>query len=430
MEPPPNDKIYALVDCNNFYASCERVFRPELRGIPVIVLSNNDGRVIARSEEAKALGIKMGAPYFQLKELIDRNNVQVFSTNFALYGDMSRRVKGVLEQFSPHIENYSIDESFLDLTQFHRWDLEALGHEIRERVYQWTGIPVSIGIARTKTLAKAANRIAKKVFHGVFSMIPLHEHEIDQHLERLDVGDIWGVGRAQRKKLVQSGLTTAKHFKYLEPQYVKESMNVTMKKTILELRGIACIHFKDAVQARKGIACTRTFGQYVQYPRELHEAVSLYTARAAEKLRKQKSIAGSITVFVHTNWHNPELPQYYNSHTIKLSSPTSYTPVLTKHALQALDHIYILGYFYHKAGVILSDIIPQDRSPDDLFTESTDHSIYKKRSVIHSIDQINQRWGRGTINSLAQGTKRTWFVRQSMRSPRYTTHWLELPSIR
>jgi DNA polymerase V len=397
-----------------------------------MVLSNNDGCVIARSNEVKALGIKMGDPYFQLKEMIEKHNIQVFSSNFALYGDMSRRVKGVLDQFSPTIENYSVDESFLDLTEFQGCDLTEIGHEIRRRVLQWTGIPVSVGIATTKTLAKLANRIAKKKqeFGGIFNMSTLTSEEIDLYLEHVDVGDVWGIGRQYTKKLVQKGITTARHLKYMDIGNAKAQYTVNGAKTVSELRGIACIKFEDIVKAKKGIACTRTFGQYVQYPRELREAISLYTARAAEKLRSQHSIAGTITIFVETNWHNPKLPQYNNAHTIKLTSPTSFTPDLTKYALEALDQIYVLGYFYNRSGVILTNIMPEDRSPADLFEAKDDQFVHKRRSVMATVDQLNRKWGQSTIHAAAQGTTHTWYMRQNNKSPRYTTSWMELPAIR
>jgi DNA polymerase V len=424
-------KIYALVDCNNFYASCERVFRPGLRALPVLVLSNNDGCVIARSQEVKDLGIAMGAPYFQLKDLIAKHNIQVFSSNFALYGDMSRRVKGVLDQFSPTIENYSVDESFLDLTEFAHQNLTQVGHTLRQRVLQWTGIPVSVGIATSKTLAKVANKIAKKNkdLGGVFDISGKGGDEIDGLLEQVEIRDIWGIGRQYTKKLTGRGILNAKQFKYMDTSFVQSEFSINGVKTVLELQGVACIKFEDIVKAKKGIACTRTFGQYVEYKKELGEAISLYTARAAEKLRGQHSIAGSITVFVETNWHNPKLPQYNNAHTIKLVSPTSYTPTLTKYALQALEEIFVGGYCYNKSGVILTAIIPEDRAPADLFSCKPDEYIAKQRAVSTSIDLINRKWGRGTITSAAQGTTHTWFMRQEKRSPRYTTSWLELPTI-
>ena len=353
-----NNRVYALVDCNNFYASCERVFRPDLRGKPIVVLSNNDGNIIARSKEAKALGIAMGEPYFKAKPLLKKYNVQVFSSNYTLYGDMSRRVMDVLQQVEPDLEIYSIDEAFISLPGGKCFNRIRRGRYIRAVVQQYTGIPVSIGFASTKTLAKLANRIAKKesLHKGVFD---LTDHDdIDKLLATIKVEDIWGIGRQHTKKLNTQKIVTARDLKYADDGWIRKHLTVTGLRTVWELRGIPCVSLDKAPAPKKGIITSKSFGRPVTSIKELSEAVTTYISRAAEKLRSQHSIASSVSVFIATNRFKPEKPQYSNSLMLSLPGPTSSTPILIRQALRCLRKIYKPGYEYKKAGVMLTEIIP------------------------------------------------------------------------
>ncbi len=417
---------FALVDCNSFYASCEQVFDPQLRDRPVIVLSNNDGCVIARTAEAKAVGIKMAEPFFEQQDLILQHDVQVFSANFTLYGDMSNRVMEVLRQFSPGMEVYSIDEAFLDLTGF-QGSLEDYGRKIKGTVYRWTGIPTSVGIGPTKTLAKIANRIAKrrKEAKGVFDIT---DHpDIDRILEGVEVGDVWGIGRRYARLLSGRGILNAKQLRDLPDKFVRQRMTVMGLRTVTELRGQPCIGLDEAVPDKKNLLTSRSFGQPVRKRAELEQAVAEYASMSAEKLRRQSSRASAVSVFIETDVFGDE-PQYRNFATTGLAVPTAYTPDIIRAAHQALDRIFRLGYAYKKAGVMLSGVVPDSRVQLDAF--AYDGGIQIKQSVMRALDSINIRMGRNKVFYAAQGVKRTWGMRQNKLSKRFTTRWDEIPTVK
>lgn len=418
--------VFALVDCNSFYASCEQVFDPRLRDRPVIVLSNNDGCVIARSAEAKAIGIKMAEPFFEQQELILGHDVQVFSANFTLYGDMSNRVMEVLRQFSPGMEVYSIDEAFLDLAGF-QGDLEDYGRKIRNTVYRWTGIPTSIGIGPTKTLSKIANRIAKrdKSARGVFDIT---DHpDIDRLLESIDVGDVWGIGRRYARLLNGRGLRNARQLRDLPDKFAKQRMTVMGLRTVTELRGEPCIGLDQAVRDKKNLLSSRSFGKPVRERAELEQAVAEYASLAAEKLRRQKSMASAVSVFIETDTFRDE-PQYRNFATAGLAVPTGYTPDVIRAAGRALDRIFRPGYAYKKAGVMLSEVVPDSRVQLDAF--AYDGGIKLKQSVMRAMDSVNARMGRNKLYYAAQGVDKTWGMRQKRLSKRFTTRWDEIPIVK
>lgn len=418
--------MYALVDCNNFYASCERVFNPSLIGKPVVVLSNNDGCVIARSNEAKAIGIGMGQPAFQIKELISKHHVSVFSTNFTLYGDMSQRVMNILSDFVPDIEIYSIDEAFLSLRGFQYFDLEQLGKTIRQAIYKGTGIPVSIGIAQTKTLAKVANHFAKKTpsCKGVF-MITVDN--LNSVLTNFPVGEVWGIGRQYNKMLARHGVNTALDFINATPQWIRKTMSVVGLRTQEELRGNECIGMELTIPAKKTICTSRSFGQMITEYSLIAEAVANFASRCAFKLRKQKSCANVIMVFIHTNRHREDLPQYARNRVIVLPVASNSTYEIVEYALLALKSIYKKGYFYKKAGVIVSGIIPENTVQSSLF-DNIDRE--KHSNVMHALDKINDRFGKDTVKLAVLGNRRKWKLRQEQLSPFYTTHWDHILTIK
>ncbi len=416
---------FALVDCNNFYASCERVFNPLLNGKPVVVLSNNDGCAVARSEEAKKY-IGMGAPIFKCMDVVKEHNIQLFSSNYTLYADMSQRVKDVLSQFTPNIEPYSIDESFLLLNGFNHVDLNEYGQEIRKKVLKWTGIPVSVGIGPTKTLAKIANRLAKKnkMCQGVLDIT--NHPRISDFLKSVDVDDVWGVGWEYAKLLKRNGIKTALDLRDANETWIRKKMTVQGLRTVLELRGISCIELEEVVSDKKEIVNSRSFGKDMDNYREVSEAIAVYASRVAEKLRKQNSICGHISVWIRTNGFKPEDPQYSNSISCSLPETTAYTPLLIKYALHLLKKIYRKGYKYKKAGVVLMDIVPAENSQYNLFTK-IDHN--RNEYLMKAFDKINLFWGSETIRSGASGYKRNWSMKRANLTPRYTTSWNEILKI-
>lgn len=414
----------ALIDVNNFYVSCERVFNPKLEGRPVIVLSNNDGCAVARSNEAKALGVKMGQPWFQCKDLAKKHGVIAYSSNYALYADMSNRVMNVLSMFSPNQEVYSIDECFLDLTGFR--DLTNYGLQIRRTIKQWVGLPVCVGIGSTKTLAKLANHIAKKnsVFEGVCnlnSMLPLQQ---DIWFKQINVGEVWGIGRKLAPKLNQIGIKTVLDLKRAPIVDMRNRFSVVMEKMIRELNGTACIQLEEVSPPKKQIVCSRSFGIKVTDLSSLEEAISLYVSRAAQKLRHQQSYAGNITVFIHTSRFNKESENYYNEMTIPLTTQTASTIVLTKAAIWGLRKIFRRGYKYQKAGVMLSGLVDAETRQADLF--GLVPNGYKSQKVMEVVDEINNRMGTGTIKLASQGIRQNWLMRREKMSRSYTTDWDEL----
>jgi DNA polymerase V len=419
----------ALIDVNNFYVSCERVFNPSLEGQPMVVLSNNDGCAIARSNEAKALGVKMGEPWFKLKDLARRHGIIAYSSNYALYADMSNRVMEILRGFSPQQEVYSIDECFLDLTGFARHDLTDYGLEIRSRIKQWVGLPVCVGIGASKTLAKLANHIAKKnpEFNGVCDSNAMTEQEWNAWLARIEVGEVWGIGRKLAPQLNAMGIQSVLDLKRADTSTIRSRFSVVLEKTIRELNGTVCIDLEEAPPPKQQIMSSRSFGMPVTDLQSLAESVTLYMSRAAEKLRRQQSCAGSVHVFIRTSPFKPDEPYYANSLTIPLPSPTDDTVKLVKAALWGLRRIYKPGYRYQKAGVMLSELVPLDQCQGDLFTRAPQTT--RSAKLMAAMDSINRSMGRQTVKLAAEGFRQPWKMKQENRSPSYTTRWGELTVI-
>ncbi len=418
--------MFALVDCNNFYASCERVFNPKMEGKPIVVLSNNDGCVIARSNEAKAVGVPMGAPAFEYEEMFAKNKVQVFSSNYALYGDMSDRVMQVLSRFTPEIEIYSIDEAFLDLTTFTLYDIEKYCANIRNTVKQETGIPVSIGIAPTKTLAKLANKYAKKRKKDIGVHLLRTTEQLKEALTNSEIGDVWGIGGQYTKFLKKHNINTAFDFTLANEQWVRKNLNVTGLKTLKELKGTPCYHLEQTPPAKKGICTSRSFGALVKDYGLLEESVATFASRCSEKLRKQHSVASVLQVFVHTNPFREQDAQYFNSKSITLPVPTNVSFELAKAAIMGLKIIYRKGYNFKKAGVIVTGIVPEQSVQLNIFENP---KFAKNKSVMQSIDKINRTMGRDKVRLSVMGFDRKWKLRQEKKSPCYTTRWSELLTI-
>ena len=420
--------FYLMVDCNNFYASCERVFNPRLEGKPVVVLSNNDGCVIARSNEAKALGVAMGEPAYKREAFFSRNGVHVFSSNYALYGDMSARVMRILANFAAEMEIYSIDECFLLLRGLNAPSLLQTAREIRRTVRQWTGIPVCVGLARTKTLAKIANRLAKKENRDGVRLLE-DEEDIDGVLQGLETGDIWGIGRKSARRLCACGVHTAFDLKRQDDDWVRRHLTVTGLRTVLELRQIPCIALEDAPPPARSLVCSRSFGTRIESLASLEEAVSAYVQRAGEKLRRKGLVAGAVQVFLETNRFQPE-PQYAGSRCRALAAPTASTLDLHGPALEILRDIHKPGYKYQKAGVILLDLSPATGRQLS-FLEPHGEEKAKRDALMQVMDRINTLHGQGTLTLAASGLgKKEWHMRQERRSPSYTTSWAELPVAR
>lgn len=421
------DHVFALVDCDNFYASCERIFRPCLVGKPVVILSNNDGCIISRSNEAKALGITMGTPFYQCKPLIADHGIEVFSSNYALYGDISQRVMTVLSGFTPRLEIYSIDEAFLSLDHILTEQLESYGHQIQNHVRQWIGVPVSLGIGPTKTLAKIATRLAKKKkdYTGVCNLTG--SVDIDSLLHQIEVEDIWGIGRNSAHWLKKNGIHTALHLKYSDEKWIEKHLTVVGLRIVLELRGTSCLPLEDIPLARKGIVCSRSFGRPVTRQVELEEALAEYCSRAAEKLRNQHSVAAFLQVFVMTNRFRKE-SYYCNSASIRLPNPSADTIFLVQQAHACLHRLFREGCIYQKVGVMLAGITPDQVQQIELFAETDQQD--RRKVIMEALDRINDKWGNHSIRLASTGIDQTWAMRQAMRSNRYTTQWNELPIIK
>ncbi|PXX13678.1 DNA polymerase V [Nitrosomonas ureae] len=423
-----NNRSIALIDVNNFYVSCERVFNPKLEGRPVVVLSNNDGCAVARSNEVKALGVRMGQPWFQLKDLAKKHGIIAYSSNYALYADMSNRVMDILAMFSPDQEIYSIDECFLDLTGFKTKNLAPYGQHIRQTIKQWTGLPVCVGIGSTKTLAKLANHMAKKnpEWNGVCDFNSLSFQQQADWFQRTGVGEIWSIGKRLAPRLQEIGIKTVLDLKTASPSQMRARFSVVMEKTIREINGTACIELEEINPSRKQIISSRSFGIPASDLASLEESVTLYISRAAEKLRRQQSCAGSVHVSIRTSRFNENKPYYANSMTIALPRQTDNTILLTKAALWGLRKIYRRGHKYQKAGVILFELmVPTQYRQLDLFgaIPVTDTKSSKLMSVM---DQINSRMGRGTLKIASEGFKQPWKMKQGNKSPNYTTNWNDL----
>jgi len=417
-------KKIALVDCNSFYVSCERLFNPKLRNKPVVVLSNNDGCIISRSTEAKALGIKMGEPYFKAKNIIIKNNVQVFSSNYSLYGDLSRRVMRTLKRFNSGIEIYSIDEAFLDLSNFPDNEMEDLGKEIRSIVLKWTGIPTSIGIAKTKTLSKVANHIAKKKQSGVVSLIEVEN--IDPILEKVEINDIWGVGKQLTKFYHKNGIYNAKQLKNKSNTWIKKSSNVLGSRTAMELRGISCIGLETTSAKRKSCVVSRSFGKRVEGFQELREAIASYSLNASEKIRSEALVAKSITIFIRTSPFQNHYGFYSNSKTINFPIATNNSIEVVKAAVSALETIFKSGYRYQKAGVLLSHL-SNSNNGKNLFSSTRDEKI---NILMKSIDNTNYRYGRSTLSLASAGVHKRWNMRRQHSSKIDTADFYCLPTIK
>jgi DNA polymerase V len=417
-------KKIALIDCNSFYVSCERLFNPKIRKKPVVVLSNNDGCIVSRSNEAKALGIKMGEPYFKTKDIIVKNNVYVFSSNYSLYGDLSRRVMRTLKRFNSDIEVYSIDEAFIDLSNFPDNEVENVAQEIRSTVLQWTGIPTSIGIAKTKTLSKVSNHIAKKKQSGVTSLIGVEN--IDPILEKVDINDVWGVGRQLTKFYHKNGIYNAKQLKNKSNTWIKKNSNVLGSRTAMELRGISCIDIEKTTSKRKSCVVSRSFGQRVEKFQELKEAVAGYCLNASEKIRSESLIAKSITVFIRTSLFQSRFGHYSNSKTIDFPIATNNSIEIVKTALTALESIFKNGYRYQKAGVMLSNL-SESTGSKNLFSSEKDEKI---SYLMRSIDNTNYRYGRSTLSLASAGVHKRWNSKRQHYSKIDTADFYCLPMIK
>jgi len=422
----------AIVDCNSFYCSAERVFRPDLLNKPVVVLSNNDGCIISRSDEAKALGVGMAGPYFLAKPLIDKHQIATFSSNYNLYGDMSMRVMDTLRTLSPSVEVYSVDEAFLDLGHIDAKDIADYSLHIRETVEQWTGISVSIGVAPTKTLAKMANNIAKKdkkASNCVSVLSTQQEQRIA--LQQTRVSGIWGVGRAYADKLLNMGIISAWELRNMSEEWAYKHLGgVVGARLIKELRGEPCIEMKNPLETKKMIATTRMFGEPVNNIEAVKEAIATYTSRAAEKLRRQQSAASTVSIFMVTKEQDHNIDFNYGasigSH-VNLPAATSITHEMIKPALRLVDRLYETGTWYKKAGVMLSGLVPDDSIQANLFSSETKNG---SRLLMGMIDNVNFSMRNDVLKFAASGTTRDWKMRQELRSPRYTSRWDELFEVR
>ncbi|MBD3425895.1 MAG: translesion error-prone DNA polymerase V subunit UmuC [Candidatus Omnitrophica bacterium] len=419
--------MIALVDCNNFYVSCERVFKPSLNGRAVVVLSNNDGCVISRSQESKDLGIKMGAPLFKCETFLREHGVKIFSSNYALYADMSKRVMETLSGFAPDIEVYSIDEAFLKLPDA-RGNLTGQGRKIRRTVLAWTGIPVSVGIAGTKVLAKIANELAKKDLRhdGVFDLSALPAKKAEQILGSFPVEGIWGVGTQYAKYLKRHRISTALDLKRVDPRWARAHMTVTGERLVRELNGTCCMDIESVSKNKKEITSSRSFGRKITDINQIKEAVSDYATRAAVKLRRQGSVCSGLFVFIMTSSYDRD--RYYNGSYRSLATPTAGTSAIIRAAHGIIDRIYLEGKRYAKAGVILMDISGRRNLQLDLFEAGYYNS--KSEALMHAVDKLNSRWGRGLLSYASNGIMKKWAMRRRILSPGYSTRWDEIPIVK
>ncbi|ADE11069.1 Y-family DNA polymerase [Sideroxydans lithotrophicus] len=418
-------RAIALVDCNNFYVSCERVFQPGLEGKPVVVLSNNDGCVVSRSQEAKDLGLKMAAPWYQMKGLARRHGIVAFSSNYSLYADFSNRVMSLLSRFSPNQEVYSIDESFLDLTGI-PVDHTAYAQQMRETIRRCVGIPVCVGIAPSKTLAKLANHVAKKNsrFSGVCDFNGMNAVELDTLLASIEVGEVWGIGRHTAPRLQEIGIRSVLDLKRTPAKRLGARFSVVFERIVEELNGGACLELDDVAPAKQQITCSRSFGTLTSSLPDLEQALVAYTTRAAEKLRQQHSMAGGIHVYIRTNPHKEDEPQYQQNILTPLVEPTDDTRSFCRAALHGLRQIYRSGHAYQKVGVTLTHIIPAANRPNTLFDDVATRQ--RSHALMTALDRVNRRMGSGTLKLLGEGTHQSWAMRKGNRSQRYTTEWSEL----
>jgi len=418
-------KKIALIDCNSFYVSCERLFKPSLIKKPVIVLSNNDGCIISRSSEAKDLGIKMGEPYFKAKKIITKSNVHVFSSNYSLYGDISRRVMKTLKHFAPEMEIYSIDEAFLNLSIVPDNEILQFGKKIRDTVLRWVGIPTSIGIATTKTLSKIANHIAKKEKSGVVSLV--NKKNIDRILEKIEIRDVWGVGRQLSKFYINNGIFNANQLKNISNNWIKKNSNVLGSRTAMELRGASCISLEITQSKRKSCCVSRSFGKKVERLQELKESITNHCLNAAEKIRSESLLTKSITIFIRTSPFQKMEIHYSNSKTIDFPIATDNSIEIVKSAILGLKLIFKKGYKYQKSGIILSGLYESKSYNNNLFSSTKDK---KTKDLMRSIDYTNFRYGRSTLSLAVALSKKKWKTKKQYFSKIDTTNFDCLPTVK
>ena len=418
--------MFALADCNNFFASCERVFRPDLQGKPVIVLSNNDGCAIARSNEAKALGIKMGAPFFKIRDIVRRHNVAVFSGNMALYGDMSQRVRWVLEEFAPGIEVYSIDEAFLDLRGMKNIDFDAYAKRISAQCWKMTSIPVSVGIAPTKTLAKIASKLCKqypKLRGGCYMHRP---QDIEKVLRKFPIEDVWGIGRRTAPKLKARGVNTAYEFTQLPEGVVRMMLGIGGVRTWKELRGIPCVEFEDGFEAKQSICVSRSFSSEIYEVKELQEQIANFASAMASKLRKQQSVTSEMVVFAYTNRFREDVPQIHANTLVPFITPTAEERIIIAQAVSAAKTLFKQGFGYKKAGVIATKIVSEKHVMHSLFEDR--EAVEREHKITSALDAINAAFGKGTIKLAVQGSGEIKSSSEN-QSPHYTTRWSDIPLV-
>src|SRR5450830_390961 len=425
----PNKPVFALCDANSFYASCEKVFRPDLRDAPVVVLSNNDGCVIAQSKEAKAmLDIYMCRPWFELEKVAKKLGVVEFSSNYELYANMSNRFMATLRHFAPRQEVYSIDESFLDLTGMKR-DLVDYGQEIKDTVFQWTGLPICVGIAHTKTLAKLANHCAKKqpAMNGVCDFTSIKQTELDSIMESLPVSKVWGIGSKLEAKLNKVGVYDVLRLKRADTKRIRDSFGVLLERTVKELNGESWLKLDESLAEAKQVMSSRSFGSRVNSLQDLEQAVTYHATNAGERLRKQGLYTNAVYVFIQNSPFD-EADYYCGSRMVALPSPTDCTLQIAKAALWLLKKVYKQGIYYQKAGVMLMELVPEGGQQTDLF--SHDASDTKKSNLMATLDSINNKYSKGTIKLASEGTEKVWAMRRSYKSPNYTGDWDELPLVK
>lgn len=418
--------MFALADCNNFFASCERVFRPDLQGKPVIVLSNNDGCAIARSNEAKALGIKMGAPFFKIRDIVRRHNVAVFSGNMALYGDMSQRVRWVLEEFAPGIEVYSIDEAFLDLRGMKNIDFDAYAKRISAQCWKMTSIPVSVGIAPTKTLAKIASKLCKqypKLRGGCYMHRP---QDIEKVLRKFPIEDVWGIGRRTAPTLKARGVNTAYEFTQMPEGVVRMMLGIGGVRTWKELRGIPCLEFEDGFEAKQSICVSRSFSSEIYEVKELQEQIANFASAMASKLRKQQSVTSEIVVFAYTNRFREDVPQIHANTLVSFITPTAEERIIIAQAVSAAKTLFKQGFGYKKAGVIATKIVSEKHVIHSLFEDR--EAVEREHKITSALDTINAAFGKGTIKLAVQGSGEIKSSSEN-QSPHYTTRWSDIPLV-
>ena len=418
-------KKIALIDCNSFYVSCERLFKPSLIKKPVIVLSNNDGCIISRSSEAKDLGIKMGEPYFKAKKIITKSNVHVFSSNYSLYGDISRRVMKTLKHFAPEMEIYSIDEAFLNLSIVPDNEILQFGKKIRDTVLRWVGIPTSIGIATTKTLSKIANHIAKKEKSGVVSLV--NKKNIDRILEKIEIRDVWGIGQHLSKFYINNGIFNANQLKNVSNNWIKKNSNVLGSRTAMELRGASCISLEITQSKRKSCCVSRSFGKKVERLQELEESITNHCLNAAEKIRSESLLTKSITIFIRTSPFQKMEIHYSNSKTIDFPIATDNSIEIVKSAILGLKLIFKKGYKYQKSGIILSGLYESKSYNNNLFSSTKDK---KTKDLMRSIDYTNFRYGRSTLSLAVALSKKKWKTKKQYFSKIDTTNFDCLPTVK